>query len=131
MPPGVDEPTTVSTGGVMPGKPPGGASQVMARTTPPTTDRQSFLANLRQSGLIAPDQMAKVASRLPQAQTAQAVAKVLVEGGLLTRFQAELLLAGKTSGFFLGQYRILDYLARGGMGPLLQSPPPTMNPAPP
>ena len=35
---------------------------------------------------------------------------------LLTRFQAERLLAGRNTGFVLGQYRILDQLGRGGMG---------------
>jgi serine/threonine-protein kinase len=99
----------------------------MASTNPPAVDRQTFLANLRQSGLVSPDQMAKVASRLPEAKTAQAVAKTLMEVGLLTRFQAELLLAGKTSGFFLGQYRIMDYLGRGGMGRVFKAEHQTMN----
>ena len=40
----------------------------------------------------------------------------LVEIGLLTRFQTSQLLAGRTSGFFLGQYRILDHIGQGGMG---------------
>jgi serine/threonine protein kinase len=44
------------------------------------------------------------------------VARALVEQGLLTRFQAELLLIGRTSGFLLGQYRILDQVGKGGMG---------------
>src|SRR5262245_43729096 len=100
----------------MPGNSPRGTSPAMAQSNPQAMDRQTFLANLRQRGLAKPDRMAKVASRLPAAQTAQAVAKILVDLGLLTKFQGELLLAGKTSGFFLGQYRILDYLGRGGMG---------------
>jgi serine/threonine-protein kinase len=39
-----------------------------------------------------------------------------VQRGLLTRFQAQHLLAGHSSGFFLGQYRILELIGRGGMG---------------
>jgi serine/threonine protein kinase len=35
--------------------------------------------------------------------------------GLLTRFQAELLLQGKWRGFFLGKYKVLEHLATGGM----------------
>src|SRR5262249_47178851 len=33
-----------------------------------------------------------------------------------TRFQAERLLAGRTDGFVMGQYRILEEIGRGGMG---------------
>jgi serine/threonine-protein kinase len=99
----------------------------MAMTSPQQMDRQTFMANLRLSGLVRPDQMAKVAGRLPDSPRAQAVAKTLIEHGLLTRFQAELLLAGKTTGFFLGQYRILDYLGRGGMGRVFKAEHQTMN----
>ena len=41
---------------------------------------------------------------------------VLVEANLITKFQAELLLIGRTNGFFLGPYKILDQLGQGGMG---------------
>jgi serine/threonine protein kinase len=100
----------------------------MAMTTPQSSmDRQTFLANLRQSGLVTGEQMAKVMGRLPDSPRAQAVAKSLVDFGFITRFQAELLLAGKTSGFFLGQYRILDYLGRGGMGRVFKAEHQTMN----
>jgi serine/threonine-protein kinase len=40
----------------------------------------------------------------------------MVEKGLLTKFQAERLLVGRTAGFLLGQYRVLDQIGRGGMG---------------
>jgi hypothetical protein len=45
-----------------------------------------------------------------------AAAEQLVEAGLLTSFQAELLLRGKWRGFHVGNYRVLEPLARGGMG---------------
>jgi len=90
-------------------------------------DRATFLTNLRQSGLVTAEQMAKMAGRLPDSKIAPPLAKTLIDAGLLTRFQAELLLAGKTSGFFLGQYRILDYLGRGGMGRVFKAEHQTMN----
>lgn len=90
-------------------------------------DRQTFLAHLRQSGLVTGEQMAKVVGRLPDTNRAQVLARALVEQGLLTRFQAELLLIGKSNGFHLGQYRILDHLGRGGMGRVFKAEHQTMN----
>ena len=40
----------------------------------------------------------------------------LVKAGILTQFQAKLLLQGKYKGFRLGPYKILDQIAKGGMG---------------
>jgi serine/threonine-protein kinase len=54
--------------------------------------------------------------KLPVTSRGRVLARHLVEEGLLTRFQAENLLAGRTTGFVLGQYRILDEVGRGGMG---------------
>ncbi len=82
----------------------------------PRVDRRTFLANLRQSGLVPPEQLAAVKPRLPDSPRGRVLARALVSEGLLTRFQAEQLLAGRTGGFFLGQYRILDQLGQGGMG---------------
>ncbi len=79
-------------------------------------DPRTFLAHLRQSGLISTDQLEGLRTRLPDNLSGRALARALVNGGLLTRFQAEQLLAGRTSGFFLGQYRILEQLGQGGMG---------------
>ncbi|KAJ3050918.1 hypothetical protein HK102_012177, partial [Quaeritorhiza haematococci] len=47
---------------------------------------------------------------------AAALARRLVQQGLLTQYQARKLLAGATRGFFLGGYRILRPLGEGGMG---------------
>ncbi|MFL5331107.1 MAG: serine/threonine protein kinase [Gemmataceae bacterium] len=78
----------------------------------PTT----FLTLLRESGLVAPDQLQSALVDAPTGERAKALARFLIKRGLLTRFQAQQLLAGRTGGFFLGQYRILDMLGRGGMG---------------
>src|SRR5581483_7434315 len=69
-----------------------------------------------QSGLVSPEQLATVARRIPENARSRAIARALVDLKLLTKFQAEQLLAGRTSGFFLGQYRILEQLGQGGMG---------------
>jgi eukaryotic-like serine/threonine-protein kinase len=48
--------------------------------------------------------------------SAKALARFLVGCGDLTRYQAERLLAGRSAGFLLGDYKILDKLGAGGMG---------------
>jgi eukaryotic-like serine/threonine-protein kinase len=83
---------------------------------PQQIDRQTFLANVRQSGLVTDEELARVEKELPAVNRGRTVARALVEKGLLTRFQAERLLVGRTAGFRLGQYRILDQVGRGGMG---------------
>jgi serine/threonine-protein kinase len=99
----------------------------MAMLTPQAMDRQTFLSCLRQSGLVTGEQMAKVVSRLPDTDKGAVLARALIEQGLLTRFQAELLLIGRTNGFHLGQYRILDHLGRGGMGRVFKAEHQTMS----
>jgi serine/threonine-protein kinase len=83
---------------------------------PRSVDRQTFLAYLRQSGLLTDAQLARVALKHAAQPRGRVIARALVEDGWLTRFQAERLLVGQTSGFILGQYRVLDELGRGGMG---------------
>jgi serine/threonine-protein kinase len=79
-------------------------------------DRQTFLANLRRSGLVTEGELARLLPRLPAGDAADAVASGLVGLGVITRFQAERLLTGRAAGFLLGEYRILDQLGRGAMG---------------
>jgi serine/threonine protein kinase len=83
---------------------------------PQQMDRQTFLANVRQSGLLTAEETANVEKDLPISNRGRSIARVLIEKGLLTRFQAERLLVGRTAGFLLGQYRVLDQIGRGGMG---------------
>jgi serine/threonine-protein kinase len=77
---------------------------------------KKFLANLRRSKLLSEAQFADILGELTTTERGRPLARALVEKGLLTRFQAERLLIGRTSGFLLGQYRILDQIGRGGMG---------------
>jgi serine/threonine-protein kinase len=94
---------------------------------PQTIDRNAFLSNLEHSGLLEAEQLRAVADRLPSTDRGRVVARFLVQEGLLTRFQAENLLAGRVSGFVLGQYRILDEIGRGGMGRVFKAEHDTMH----
>jgi serine/threonine protein kinase len=85
-------------------------------SAPQSMDRKTFLSHLRRSKLLTEMQVANALRKLPAAARGRDVARTLVKKKLLTRFQAERLLAGRNTGFLLGQYRILDQLGRGGMG---------------
>jgi eukaryotic-like serine/threonine-protein kinase len=93
----------------------------------PSIDSEAFLKNLRRSGLMTRQEIEEVLPRLPRSSRGRVVARSLVEMGLLTKFQAELLLAGRTNGFLLGQYRILEQLGQGGMGRVFKAVHQTMN----
>ncbi|HWE35525.1 MAG TPA: serine/threonine-protein kinase [Isosphaeraceae bacterium] len=80
-----------------------------------------FAANLRRSGLMPRDAIDRARARLPAAgadreDDAVRLARLLIEEGALTPYQARKVLAGATKGFFLGGFRILRQLGEGGMG---------------
>ena len=76
-------------------------------------DRKKFLDYLRRSKLLSPEQYEEVVARLPETDRASVVARLLVEWGLLTKFQAKMLLLGRNSGFVVGPYCVLDEPGRG------------------
>jgi serine/threonine protein kinase len=78
-------------------------------------DRNTFFRHLRRSRLL-PEPEVEAAERLPGADEPRQVARALVKRGLLTRYQARRLLAGKGRRLTLGQYRLLEPLGRGAMG---------------
>jgi serine/threonine-protein kinase len=76
---------------------------------------------VRRSGLV---DEAKLTSFLDKAtaQHGEAIledqprlAELMIEEGLVTRWQADKLLAGKHRGFRLGKYKLLGQIGRGGM----------------
>jgi serine/threonine protein kinase len=79
-------------------------------------DRSTFLRDLRRARLPSAPAIEAAFARLPESDEAPAIARALVAGGLLSRFQARQLLAGKASRLTLGAYCLVEPLGRGGAG---------------
>src|SRR5258708_39576333 len=78
-------------------------------------DRPTFLDHLRKSELLSEWEMDEATARLPDGERAAPIARAWMPQGVLTRYQAKQLLAGKPRRLTLGPYRILDELGSGGM----------------
>lgn len=82
--------------------------------------RCPFLDAVRKSGLLTPDDLIGVLSQYDPDQIAAAdpiqIATFLVRKKLLTKFQAMQLLNGKTRGFVLGRYKILEGIRQDRVG---------------
>ncbi len=78
-----------------------------------------FVWDLRRSNLLDRGQLDQVVSdflgKHPRSEP-PALAEYLVAQGILTQFQADRLLQGKTQGFVLGPYTLMDALGTGSMG---------------
>jgi len=77
-----------------------------------------YLHAVLNSGLLTEDRLNETLRAMPMgtAPDPLSLAARLEASNLLTRWQNELLLAGKYKGFFLGKYRLLSLLGAGGMG---------------
>jgi eukaryotic-like serine/threonine-protein kinase len=80
---------------------------------------ESFLAVLKRSNLVPPDRLQPLLEAY-QRQSAttndsRKFADFLIAQKALTSWQAEKLLQGKHKGFFLGKYRLLSLVGKGGM----------------
>lgn len=80
--------------------------------------RNPFLNAVRKSGLLTPDDLIAVVAENPVGPAADPiqVAALLVRKKLLTKFQAMQLLNGRTQGFVLDQYKILDGIRQDRVG---------------
>ncbi len=80
----------------------------------------AFLDRVQRSGLVLEPKLSQLRQELETAgldlENPHAVAAALVDRGVLTQWQTEKLLQGKHKGFFLGSYRLLRPLGKGGMG---------------
>ncbi len=82
----------------------------------PTVD--GFLKTVLRSGLVNREQLQSAVRSVPRGRRddAAAVADHLVEGGTLSRFQANKLLQGTARGLVLGPFQVLTPIGKGGMG---------------
>ena len=80
----------------------------------------AFLDRVQRSGLVSEDRLPQLRQELEDRgidlASAGTIAEALVDMGVLSRWQADKVLEGKHKGFFLGSYRLLRPLGRGGMG---------------
>lgn len=78
----------------------------------------AFWDHLSKSRLLSPEEIASVSREFQRrgVETDDDAARLLIERGLLTQYQADRLLEGRARGFFFDNYRILDLLGAGGMG---------------
>lgn len=81
---------------------------------------EELLGLIRRSGVVDEDRLnaylarPKYATGLPP--TVQDFLDAAVRDGLLTNFQTEQYLLGKSRGFVIGQYKLLERVGVGGMG---------------
>ena len=80
---------------------------------------ESFIAVLKKSRLVEPERIQRLiretCSSGSNPETAAQLADRLVADNTLTRWQADKLVQGKHRGYFLGKYKLLSLLGKGGM----------------
>ena len=80
-----------------------------------------LISRLTESGLVTPLQVAECWVQLGEAQDQARLVELLASRGILTRWQVKQLQAGKSHGFVMGQYKVLEPLGVGGMGQVFRA----------
>src|SRR4051794_20758829 len=86
----------------------------------PNISVEKFLECVKRSGLVEEDRLTQLLAALKESESpaladAEQLAANLVESKLVTQWHVDAFLRGKSSGFFLGQYKLLGVLGTGGM----------------
>lgn len=80
---------------------------------------ETFVTVVRKSGLVDQERLNQAVTRHSLSgdteETAANLANFLVSENLITKWQADKLLQGKHRGYFLGKYKLLSLLGKGGM----------------
>lgn len=85
---------------------------------PQITSADEFLELVVTSRLLTAEELTEpdLSRALADCENAKAVARLLYERKKLSRYQAERLMAGRTRGYFIDHYKVLEILGFGGMG---------------
>ena len=87
------------------------------------SDSEHFLNVIDQSHLLNDEQLARVQRRVEDVREPVEplrLAYILAQGGYVTVWQARRLLAGRTN-FYLGRYKLLSRIDKGGMGTVFKA----------
>ena len=76
---------------------------------------QDVLDIVRQSGLVSSSALTGIHARVTSAESRERAFALLIAEGVLTRYQANELSLGNGKSLWLGGYRVLDRLGKGGM----------------
>ena len=91
------------------------------------TDLREFLGVVRKSGLVDERPLKAFCAGFPASGTVTQAAKHLVDAGILSAFQAERIASGKSDGFLIGQYAILERIGDAATGQVFKARHRTMN----
>ena len=83
----------------------------------------SFWQHLAQSGLLAVREVTALSRELAVqgVKSNEDAARILTERGVITQFQSEWLLEGRSRGLIFDEFKLLDLLGVGGMGWVYQA----------